>query len=297
MTFKTDINLFKEEIIGNVLYITDFLSINIVKNEIIKKAYDTQTLNNLSIKLNNFRNIIELILDSLIDNTNNEYEYEMSLNNNSLQLYSYSKANEFLNKIDIKSNDIINKTKNKINYIKLYEIYSSNLDYIDYINNKTIIEFINNMNNIFFKKAIDLQPEYLNKNISQEQKNDILLDLEESIEEIKFSNENNDKYNEKYFDNLTFLFFINETNYLFNEFKSVFNYKIEIHKKVIDYNYQLGIDYINELYSKIIEEHKGNAAIGDGFYGKYQNFILKYKEYVSLANNKEFFDNFRTYYP
>ena len=38
LTFKTDINEFKENIIGDLLYITDFLSINIVKNEIIKKS-------------------------------------------------------------------------------------------------------------------------------------------------------------------------------------------------------------------------------------------------------------------
>ena len=295
ITFQTDINLFKEEIIGDLLYITDFLSINILKNEIIKRAYDTKTLQNLSIKLKNFRNIIQLILDLLIDNINNDYEYEMSLNNNSLKSYSYSMAKELFNRIDIKSNDIENKVKDKINYINLYESYTSNLDYIDFINNKTLIEFINDIDNKFFKKVFNLQPEYLNTNISQDNNNnDKLLHLEESIEKQNTkndSNENNNKINEKYFHNLTYNFFINETNFLFNEIKSIFDIKIEIHKKVIDSNFQLGIDYINELYSQIIEEHKGNAAIGDGFYEKYKKFIFKYKEYISLANSKEFYNN------
>ena len=273
MSFQTDINLFKEDIIGDLLYITDFLSINILKNEIIIRAYDTETLQNLSIKLKNFRNIIQVILDLLIDNINNDYYYEMSFNNNSLKSYSYSKAKELLNLIDINSNNVVNKIKDKINYMKLYEIYISNLDYIDYINNKTIIEFINNMNNKVFQKAINLQPEYLNTNISEDKNNDILLHLEDSIEENsnKFDiNENKSKINEKYFHNLSYEFFINETNFLFNEIKSILDFKKEMHKKVIDDNFQLGNDYLNELYSQIIEEHKGNASIGDGFYGKYQ---------------------------
>ena len=296
ITFKTDINLFKEEIIGDLLYITDFLSINIVKNEIIIRAYDAQTLYSLSVKLKNFRNIIQLILDLLIDNINNDYDYELSLNNNSLKKYSFSKAQEFLNTIDIKSIDITNKIKDKINYHQLYEIYTSNLDYIDFINNKTIIEFINNMNNQFFKKVINLQPEYLQNNISQNQNNSILLYFDQSLEEKTIKNninENKDKINEKYFHNLTYEFFINETNLLFNELQSVFDYNIEIHKKVIDENYHLGIDYINELYSQIIGEHKGNAAIGNGFYAKYQKFIIKYNEYISLAKSDESFENIK----
>lgn len=58
----------------------------------------------------------------------------MSFNNN-LKSYSYSKGKELLNLIDINSNNVVNKIKGKIYYMKQYEIYTSNLDYIDYINN------------------------------------------------------------------------------------------------------------------------------------------------------------------
>ena len=39
-TFKYDLRDFIEEIIGDLLYLTDFLSININKNEILKNAID-----------------------------------------------------------------------------------------------------------------------------------------------------------------------------------------------------------------------------------------------------------------
>lgn len=88
------------------------------------------------------------------------------------------------------------------------------------------------MKNKVFQKEINLQPEFLNINISEGNVNDILLDLEDSIEENRTKNvinENNGKINEKYFHNLNYKFFINETNFLFNEIKSVLFYKKEMH--------------------------------------------------------------------
>ena len=62
LSFKTDINDFKESIIGDLLYITDFLSININKNNLLKQAYDEEERNELTIKLRNFRNMVQYIL-------------------------------------------------------------------------------------------------------------------------------------------------------------------------------------------------------------------------------------------
>ena len=125
LTFKTNINEYKETLIGDLLYITDFLSVNIVKNEIIIRTYDEKTLKDLSIKLKNFRNIIQNILDDLIKNINSDYEFEMSQDNNSIKILSESKAIEQYNKIDKNSNNLVNKIKNKIEFNDLYEIYSS----------------------------------------------------------------------------------------------------------------------------------------------------------------------------
>ena len=55
ISFGSDIEQFIEQIIGDLLYITDFLYLNINKNIIIKTAYDEKTLNNLAFKLKNFR--------------------------------------------------------------------------------------------------------------------------------------------------------------------------------------------------------------------------------------------------
>ena len=153
LTFKIDINDFKELIIGDLLYITDFLSININKNTILMKSYDKNTREELTIKLRNCRNMFQFILDSLMSNIYDDYKNEMLIDNsNSIKLNSEIKSKIFLNKIENKSNDVTSKIKGKINYIKLYVLFSEILDYINNINNKTIIELIDIMNNNFLKK-------------------------------------------------------------------------------------------------------------------------------------------------
>ena len=274
IAFQIDINEFKETIIGDLLYITDFLSINIIKNPIITRAYDDKTLENISQKLKNFRNIIQSILDLLIKNINLDYEYEISSNNNSLKKYSELKAQFLYNKIENKSNYVINKIKEKIKYNDIYEIYTSNLDYIDYINNKTIIEFINDINNNILKKITDINPEYLNENNYKNWRN-----INKEISEISYSDGN---------DNI--IYFDNETNFVFNELKEIFNYSIELNKKRIDDNYKLGIEYLNELNTIINKNDNYNIYVGDGFYKKYKRFLSKFNTFISLANSEELYD-------
>ena len=259
LTFKYDINEFKELAIGDLLYITDFLSVNIMKNEIIIRAYEEKTLKELSIKLKNFRNIIHTILDQLIDNINSEYEFEMSRDNNSLKFFSEQKALNQYNKVVKNSDNLVKKIREKINYNDIYEIYTSNIDNINYINNKTNIELINDIDDNFFKKINNLEPNYISQY--------------NEYEKMNYSSNN-----QKNADNLIISFFDNETNILLNELRNVFNNSNIIYKKIIDDNYQLGLEYINELYTYIIEIYNENAYIGEGFYKKYLKFLNMYKE-------------------
>ena len=57
LSFKYDIKDYINEIIGDLLYITDFLSINLNKNEILKNAIDKNTREIVTKKLKDFRNI------------------------------------------------------------------------------------------------------------------------------------------------------------------------------------------------------------------------------------------------
>jgi hypothetical protein len=153
LTLKYDLRDYIEEIIGDLLYITDFLAININKNEILIKAIDLNTRTDTTIKLKDFRNIILIIMDILMNNINNDYEMEMNLNNNnSIKYYSYQKAEEFLNNTQKKSDKVIKDIKSRINDIEIYELYSRNLDMIDNIHNKTILEYMEEMyKNIIYK--------------------------------------------------------------------------------------------------------------------------------------------------
>ena len=87
----------------------------------------------------------------------------MDINNkNSIISFYNMKTANFLNEIENNSYKVISNIKEKIKYNELYESYTNNLDFLDYIHNKTIIEFIENMNNIL-QKALNIQPEYISK--------------------------------------------------------------------------------------------------------------------------------------
>ena len=308
LSFKTDIEEFKEFIIGDILNITDYLSININKNPLIIKAYDEKTRNELTIKLRAFRDIIQIILDFLISDINNDYNNEISTNNTeSIKLDSEKKSKLFLEKINKKADDVTSEIKNKIEYIKLYENYAANLDYINYINNKTLIEFISNINNNFLKKAINIQPEYINDENEIYKKKEELLNIskliieqinEESSEINQYIKDYTNKYKE---DNIYYmqynlykihnLFLENETESLLSQLKNVFISSLKLHKKNIDYNYKLGMAYVKELHKEIIDYLDGDATIGKGFLKKYQNFLNYYTQYIYKANSETVYNN------
>ena len=178
ITFKYNIAEYIDETIGDLLYITDFLSVNIDKNEILKNAIDVNSKKEVKFKLKNFRKIILTIIDLLISDINNDFQKEMDLENkNSIKFISNQKAESFLYKTEYKSNKVIDDIKKRINSIELFELYSNNIDIINNINNKTIIENINEIYNSIIYNFIELQPEYFNNKSDINNKKDKLFDI------------------------------------------------------------------------------------------------------------------------
>ena len=204
LTFKCDINDHIDNIIGELLYITDFLAININKNEILIRAIDENTRKDVSIKLKDFRNIIITIMDLLIKNINNDYEKEMNINDNkSIKYISNNKALNFLDNIEKTSEKVINKIKAGIDNINIYESYSKNNDIINDINNKTFIEYINDIYTNIIYKALNITPEYLNEDSNINKNKKILFEISKNItdiinQEIKEINEYVFSFSNKY---------------------------------------------------------------------------------------------------
>ena len=312
LSFKTDINDFKESIIGDLLYITDFLSMNINKNNLLKQAYDEEERSEMTIKLRNFRNMVQYILDKLMTNINEDFDEEMSLNNsNSIKTISEETAKEHLNNISQKSDEVIIKIKEKLDYIDLFDLYAENLDFINNANNQTIIEFIELMNKDFIKNITNLEPEYLNNNTDIYEKKEKLFIISKSIsDEINKEINEINKYIKEYTNNfkennlyniqynyykLNNLFLLNETEFLYNELKNALYYTIEMHKKRIDYNYKLAFDYLEQL-KEPKDSKKKNFYIGTGLINKYQSFINKFTKYIALANSDDIYNNLESNY-
>ena len=80
-SFKYDLRDFMEEKIGELLYLTDFLSVNLNKNEILRNAISEDDRQRVTLKLKNFRNIILRIMEIITDKIFRDYAEEMSVNN------------------------------------------------------------------------------------------------------------------------------------------------------------------------------------------------------------------------
>ena len=214
LKFKCDINDHIDNIIGEFLFITEFLSVNINKNEIFIRAIDEETRKEVAIKLKNFRIMVNSIIDLLNSNINDDYEKEMNLlNNESIKFISIEKAFKFLTDIENESDHLIKNIKSKINNFNNYELYSENLNIINDINNKTIIEYIND----FYKNVIyqmkNIKPEYLNKTSDIHKNQKLLFNLAKNITniintEIKEINEYIFTYTKNYIEKIFIIFII-----------------------------------------------------------------------------------------
>ena len=162
MNFKYDLRDYMEEKIGDLLYLTDFLSINLNKNEILTKAINSEKRQNITIKLKNFRNIILRIIEILDNNIFNDYEEEMSLDNaNSIKYDKENIIKKYIEDIDEKTYKVIEEIKIKIQFMNYYENYANNIQIINEITNKSFIEFNNEMYNKVLSNIKKITPEYM----------------------------------------------------------------------------------------------------------------------------------------
>ena len=119
--FKSELDLFIENLIGELLYITDFLSVNLNKNEIISNSLDEKTRSEAVDLLKDFRYIINIIVDLLINDIHNDYKAEISIDNkNSIKNKTNEKVEQYISIIRNTSKDLINEIKKNINFINQY---------------------------------------------------------------------------------------------------------------------------------------------------------------------------------
>ena len=315
LTLKYDLGDYIEEIIGDLLYVTDFLAVNINKNELLIKAIDESNRTETTEKLKDFRNIVTIIMDILMNNVNNDYEMEMNLSeSNSIKSYSYQKAEEFLNNTQEKSDKVIKDIKSKINDIELYELYSENLDTIDNIHNKTILEYMGEMYKNIINKSINIKPEYINEKstISKNKKN--LFDLSKNIanEINKEINEINGyisnyikQYTEKNIYNIHYnmhyfrkIFLNGPMAELLNEFYLMVQRTIKIHfKEMIDYNFDLLKEIFDEeddYFDKYKSKHK--RFLCKEFVNRYYEFQAEFEKYLGLTYSDKFLNLLEKYF-
>ena len=303
--FKYDIRDFMEEVIGELLYLTDFLSVNINKNEILKNGIDIETRNRVTIKLKNFRNIILRIIEILNNNIINDYEEEMSLNNE--KSIKYQKENiikQCIEEIDNKSLGIIEEIKLKIQYMNLYEIYANNIQLINDITNKTFIEYNNDMYNNILINIQKINPEYLDKNSDLIKNKNYLFSLSNDISN-SINQEINDinKYIEIYSTNYIFennynfdfnmynfkKYFTNEyIHSIYNDFKSIILEALQVHyTNIIKRNYDLAYEYMEDVL-KYFKKAAHLRILGTVFINTYNNMKATFQKMAYLASSDEF---------
>ena len=312
-TFKYSINEYIENIIGDLLYVTDFLSININKNEILMKVINEQNRIITTQKLKDFRNIIIIIMDILINNIYDDYEGEISLNNNkSIKYYIEKRVEEYNYNIEEKSNNITEYIKSKIKFINLYEKYSNNINIMNNIYKKINEEFKNDIY-INIINISRFSPEYtnqdsnivLNKNklfeITKEITNNINLEIQ------KINNDailNSKKYIQQNYYNLHYNLY-NFRKYFLkdNILKLVYDYNKIIEEilkinyiSIIDSNYELAYQYLlreHRFYSYIT---KGDTYIGSGFVERYHKLMNDFKDFMVLSYSDEFYNKIENYF-
>ena len=315
LTLKYDLRDYIEEIIGDLLYITDFLAININKNELLIKAIDISNRTDTTIKLKDFRNIILTIIDIIMLNINNDYENEMNLSNSeSIKYYSFQKAEEFLNNTQEKSDKVIKDIKSRINDTETYELYSKNLDIIDNIHNKTILEYMDEIYKNIIYKSMNLKPEYINEESSISKNKKKLFDLSKNIvnEINKEINEINGfifNYTRQYIEENIYNIYYNmhyfrkffldkQMKELLNEFYLLVNRTIKQHfKEMIDYNFNLlyqVFDEENDYFNKYRSEDR--RFLCSGFISRFYEYESKFEQYLGLTYSEDFLNLLEKYF-
>ena len=286
---KKNINNNAEKNIGDFLYITDFLSINLNKNELLKKAFEEDTRKELSFKLYEFRNIVNFIINLLIYNINNDYSKEIT-DNNGIKFLTNELVYKNSERIQNEENKFIKICEEKINNLNIFELYNSNLEAINNITNKTIMESIDDSYNNILLQAMKIEPEYLNKNSDIIAKKHELFNITSSI--INKVNQKNfeinnyiENYTKNYYENNFYnlhnnisntkqYFMDEEMNNLFKEFDKLINNIIKINlTNIFSKNYDLVKQALDEEKS-LFDSKSGifwwkNLYMGSSFEDKY----------------------------
>ena len=312
--FRFDFQDFIYEMMGDLLYLVDFLSINLNKNDILKNAMDIETREDLILKLKNMRNIINIIKETLLQNIDNDYKEEMDEKNiNSIRIYSEEKLKEYLNELEEKSMKIIEDIKNKIAFINLYELYTGNVDKIEEITNEVNKLFYSDLYCDIIEKVKQLKPEYLNNNSILIEKKEKLFEIVNLID-ININEEVNEI--NKYIISYTKEFKIKrQYNIYYNLYNfrksfigtSMDNLRLSFDKLINDTvlisiqgimtkNYNLGIQWLEEVAERLVPLHKRDECLQKEFYNKYSEFIKVYESFLPNAYNDKFIEVYRKYF-
>ena len=315
LTFKYDIRDYIEEFIGDLLYITDFLSINLNKNEILIKSIEENTRNITTRQLKDFRNIILSIMELLISNINDDYDKEMNLSNEQgIKYHSNKIAIEFLMKLEDQSNEVIENIKSRINNFYIYQSYSENIDELNNINNKTIIEYINDiydniiLNSLYLKPDFLNESSYINKNKDKlfQMSKDFVSETNKEINEINIYIQN---YTLDYIEKNLYMMYYNlyyfrksfldeEMKNLLNEFYLLLNRTINIHfKGIMNYNYNLLLKVLKEekaFFNRYC--FRDRRMLCSGFIQRFEMYKANFEKYLLLTYSEEFLNLLEKYF-
>ena len=288
---------------------------NINKNDILIRAIDINTRKDITDKLKDFRNIIINIIELLTSNINDDFENEMNAENNkSIKYISSERALIFLNNIENKSEETINKIKSYIDNIDIFESYAENIDVINNINNKTIIEYINDFYSNVIYQMLNIKPEYLNETNDIIINKKILFNLSKNITNIinKEINEINDyifsytnQYKEKNIYKINYnlynirkYFLDEEMLKLLNEFYLLLNRTIKVHFiEMIDYNFGLANQVFDEENNYFtIFRGEDRRFFASGFIERYYKYKAKFEEYLYLTFSDDFLNLLEKYF-
>ena len=312
--FRYNLNDFVYEMMGDLLYLVDFLSVNLNKNDILKNGMDSETREEITIKLINMRNIINFITETLLNNIDNDYKQEMNEDNiNSIKVVSEEKLKKYLYELEVNSMNIIEDIKNKIAFINLYELYAGNLDKIESTTNELNDIFFSDLYGKTLEKIQKLQPEYLNNNsllIKEKEKlfeNINLIDknIKEDINDINdYINIFTKNYKIKkqyyiYYNLYNFRkSFINKSmEQLRQKFIKLINDTILISiKDAMTNNYNLGIQWLQEIVNELIPLHKRDECLQAEFYTKYGKFIKVFESFLPNAYSDTSIEVYRKYF-
>ena len=301
---KYDLNNHFEKIIGNLIYITDFLSININQNEILIKAIEEEKRKEIQLLLKDFRGTINQIIDLLMDNIQSDYINEFSeTKEDSLKFKNIKIVKDFLSNVTDNSKELIEEIKGVIDFMNYYELYSNNLDIIDKINNKTLTEFNNDFYNGCLQNLTDIKPDFYENNnseiiqykeklfnISDEIKNKINSDITEinnyiiSFSDNYLQNNFFKMYNNLY--NFKKVFTEKEMNNLLNQFLDIIKH---IYKNIftnnIKNNFDLAREYVDEENAlQDLKEDKWHRYATTDFRDRIKEFLSNSKNYLSQIN-------------